>query len=223
MPSVLVTGANRGLGLEFARQYAADGWKVIACCRKPDEAAVLKKIDGEVEIEALDVRDGKQITNLVRRLKGQAIEILINNAGIYGPSSGSDTDAWLDVMRVNVIAPFHLAEALVDNVARSERKLIVNISSGMGSIAENTDGGSPIYRSSKTALNMVTKNLAIELRGKGVTVVVLSPGWVRTDMGGKRAPLEAAKSIGSMRKVLAKLGVKDSGRFFNYAGKLMRW
>ena len=111
----------------------------------------------------------------------------------------------------------------MDNVARSERKLIVNISSGMGSIAENTDGGSPIYRSSKAALNMVTKNLAIELRGKGVTVVVLSPGWVRTDMGGKRAPLEAAKSIGSMRKVLAKLGVKDGGKFFNYAGKLVPW
>src|SRR5215472_2332778 len=215
MPGVLVTGANRGLGLEFARQYAADGWKVVACCRKPDEAAALKKVDGDIKIEVLDVRNGRQIANLVRRLEGQAIDILINNAGIFGPISGSDTDAWLDVMRVNVIAPFHLAQALADNVARSEHKLIVNISSGMGSIAENTDGGSPIYRSSKTALNMVTKNLAIELRGKGVTVVVLSPGWVRTDMGGKRAPLEAAKSIGSMRKVLAKLGVKDSGRFFN--------
>ena len=223
MPGVLVTGANRDLGLEFARQYAADGWKVAACCRKPDEAAALKKVDGDIKIEVLDVRNGRQIANLVRRLEGQAIDILINNAGIFGPISGSDTDAWLDVMRVNVIAPFHLAQALADNVARSEHKLIVNISSGMGSIAENTDGGSPIYRSSKTALNMVTKNLAIELRGKGVTVVVLSPGWVRTDMGGKRAPLEAAKSIGSMRKVLAKLGVKDSGRFFNYAGKLMPW
>jgi NAD(P)-dependent dehydrogenase (short-subunit alcohol dehydrogenase family) len=222
MPSVLVTGANRGLGLEFARQYAADGWKVVACCRKPDEAAALNKVDGDVRIEMLDVRNGKQIANLVRRLKGQAIDILINNAGIYGPISGSDTDAWLDVMRVNVIAPFRLAEALADHVARSERKLIVNISSVMGSIAENTGGGSTIYRSSKAALNIVTRNLAIELRGKGVTVVVLSPGWVRTDMG-KGAPLEAFKSIGSMRKVLAKLGVKDSGKFFNYAGKLMRW
>src|SRR5262249_42745709 len=152
MPSVLVTGANRGLGLEFVRQYAADGWKVIACCRKPDEAAVLKKVDGDVKVEVLDVRDAKQIANLVRRLNGQAVDILINNA-VSGPSSGSDTNAWLDVMRVNVIAPFHLAEALADNVARSERKLIVNISSGMGSIAENTDGGSPIYRSSKAALN----------------------------------------------------------------------
>jgi NAD(P)-dependent dehydrogenase (short-subunit alcohol dehydrogenase family) len=124
---------------------------------------------------------------------------------------------------LNVIAPFHLAEALADSVARFERRLIVNISSGMGSNAENTDGGSPIYPSSKAALNMVTKNLAIELRGQGVTVVALCPGWVRKDMGGKGAPLEAPKSVGSMRKVLAKLGVNDSGKFFNHTGNLMPW
>ena len=223
MPRVLVTGANRGIGLEFVRQYAADGWHVIACCRKPGEADALKKLKGEVSIEALDVTDDDQIAKLGARLKGQAIDLLINNAGIYGSRKGTGTAAWLDVLRVNTIGPFRLAEALSPHVARSERKLIVSLTSGMGSIASNDDGGFPMYRSSKAALNMVMKGLSVELKAQGVTVVVFSPGWVKTDMGGKSAPLTVHDSITSLRKTIAKLKPADSGKFLNYDGKPLPW
>src|SRR5579863_1042590 len=132
MATVLVTGANRGLGLEFARQYAADGWDVIACCREPTKAKELKKLNGSVAVEALDVGEDAQISALAKRLKGRAIDLLINNAGVYGPRSGTDAGAWLDVFRVNSIAPLHLAQALAANVTRSELKRIVSVSSAMG-------------------------------------------------------------------------------------------
>jgi NAD(P)-dependent dehydrogenase (short-subunit alcohol dehydrogenase family) len=223
MPRVLVTGANRGIGLEFTRQYAADGWQVIACCRKPGEADALKRVKGEVSIEALDVTDDDQIAKLAGRLKGQAIDLLINNAGIYGSHEGSGTAAWLDVLRVNTIAPFRLAEALSSHVARSESKLIVSLTSGMGSIASNDSGGFPMYRSSKAALNIVMKGLSVELKAQGVTVVVFSPGWVKTDMGGKGAPLGVTDSVSSLRKAIARLKPADSGKFFNYDGKPLPW
>ncbi len=223
MPTVLVTGANRGLGLEFTRQYASDGWHVIACCRKPGEAEALKKIKGEVTIEALDVTDDEKIAKLATRLKGEAIDLLINNAGIYGPRSGSATTAWLEVLRVNTIAPFRMAEAFAPHVARSKHKKIVNITSVMGSIASNESGGSPIYRSSKAALNMVMKGLSNELKAKGVIVAVFHPGWVKTDMGGAGAPVAIPDSVGSLRKEIAKLKPSDNGKYFNYDGKPLPW
>ena len=223
MATVLVTGANRGLGLEFARQYAADGWTVIACCRKPGEAKELKKLAGPVEVEALDVGDDAQIAALSKRLKGRAIDVLINNAGIYGPRSGTNTAAWLEVFRVNSIAPLHLSHALADNVAQSEQKRIVSISSGMGSIGGNDSASDYVYRSSKAALNMAMKGLSNELKDRGVIVAVLSPGWVKTDMGGRGAPLEAADSIASLRRVIAGLKRKDSGSFFSHDGKPVPW
>ncbi len=223
MATVLVTGANRGLGLEFARQYAADGWTVIACCRKPAEAKELKKLSGPVEVEALDVGDDAQIAALSKRHKGRAIDVLINNAGIYGPRSGTNTAAWLEVFRVNSIAPLHLSHALADNVAQSEQKRIVSISSGMGSIGGNDSASDYVYRSSKAALNMAMKGLSNELKDRGVIVAVLSPGWVKTDMGGRGAPLEAADSIASLRRVIAGLKRKDSGSFFSHDGKTVPW
>lgn len=223
MPTVLITGANRGLGLEFTRQYAADGWHVIACCRKPAEASALKKIKGEVTIEALDVANDGDIAKFAKKLKGEAIDLLINNAGIYGPRSGSDTDAWLEVIRVNTVAPFRMAEAFAPHVARSKQKTIVNITSVMGSIASNESGGSPIYRSSKAALNMVMKGLSQELKSRGVTVAVFHPGWVKTDMGGAGAPVAIPDSIGGLRKAIAKLKPADTGKFFNYDGKPLPW
>jgi NAD(P)-dependent dehydrogenase (short-subunit alcohol dehydrogenase family) len=224
MPTVLITGAGRGLGLEFARQYAADGWQVIACCRNPDKAEALKKVKGEVTVERLDVTDEAHIKALADRLKGRSIDLLINNAGVYGPRSGhNDTKSWLDVFHVNTIAPYRIAEALAPLVAKSKQKTIVNITSQMGSVGSTSSADSPIYRSSKAALNMVMKGLSHGLKGHGVTVVLFHPGWVKTDMGGAGAPLEAPDSIGSMRKIIGKLTAADSGKFLNYDGKPLPW
>ena len=224
MPTVLITGAGRGLGLEFAKQYAADGWQVIACVRNPDKADALKKVKGDVAIERLDVVDEADIKALAARLEGLGIDLLINNAGIYGPRNGqNDTKSWLEVFQVNTIAPYRVAEALAPLVAKSKQKTIVNITSQMGSVGSTSSADSPIYRSSKAALNMVMKGLSHALKGQGVTVVLFHPGWVKTDMGGKGAPLEAPDSIGGMRKVIGKLTAADSGKFFNYDGKPLPW
>jgi NAD(P)-dependent dehydrogenase (short-subunit alcohol dehydrogenase family) len=223
MPTVLVTGASRGIGLELARQYAGDGWQVIAGCRDPAAAAELRALAGEIRIEALDVGDDGQIAGLAKRLGDQPIDILINNAGVYGSSSGSDTALWLDVLRVNSIGPLHLAERLAENVARSKRRLIASLTSGMGSIAQNDGGGYVIYRSSKAALNMAMRSLAAELRPRKVAVVVVSPGWVRTDMGGSSAPLSPQESVAAMRRLFDGVELADSGKFFDRDGSEIPW
>jgi NAD(P)-dependent dehydrogenase (short-subunit alcohol dehydrogenase family) len=226
MPSVLITGANRGIGLEFARSFAADGWSVHACCRQPDKAAALKALAGEVAVHRLDVTDGLQVAGLARELADQPIDLLLNNAGIYGPRTGfaqTDYDEWAPVFRVNTMAPLRMAERFVAQVARSERRLIVNISSKMGSIGDNSRGGSYIYRSSKAALNMVAKSLSVDLAGRGIAVVAFHPGWVQTDMGGPEAALTVAESVAGMRAVIERLGPADNGKFFNYDGGEIPW
>lgn len=227
MATCLITGAGRGLGLEFARQYAADDWRVIATCRDPDAAPDLRRLKGRIEIHALDVTDFSQIERLAQRLDQVPIDVLINNAGLYGPRATPydfvDYAAWAEVMRVNTMAPLKISAVFSKNVARSERRVIVAITSMMGSIADNTSGDAYIYRSSKAALNAVVKSLSIDLRGKEITVVALHPGWVRTDMGGSAAPLEAEVSVAGMRRVIAKLALKDSGVFLDYAGKEIPW
>src|SRR5262245_56234977 len=198
MPAVLLTGANRGLGLELARQYARRGWRVFACCRTPNDAIELRQLasasGGLVRLFALDVRDHDRTAELARELAGEAIDVLLANAGVYGPSKMTlgqiDYAAWAEVMAVNVFAPARLAECFVDHVAQSDKKTIACVSSYMGSIAGNTSGRHYLYRSSKAALNAVVKTLAIDLRERGVTVVTLHPGWVKTDMGGPEADLE---------------------------------
>jgi NAD(P)-dependent dehydrogenase (short-subunit alcohol dehydrogenase family) len=192
MPSALITGANRGLGLEFARQYLADGWQVYAACRDPESASELRRLaDGSGQkllIIGLDVTDPLSIKAAAAELAGRAIEVLLNNAGVGGVRGQTigniDYKAWAKVLDVNTLGPMRVAEAFVDNVARSERKLIVTIISGMGSIADNTSGGAFAYRSSKAAVNMVMRSLAIDLAPRGITCVVVNPGWVQTDMGG---------------------------------------
>jgi len=226
VPTVLMTGANRGLGLEFARSYATDGWRVHACCRHPEKAKALKAVEGDLVVHKLDVTDGLRVAGLARELADDAIDVLLNNAGVYGPRSGfgeTDFDDWLDVLKINTIAPLRMAERFVEHVARSERKLIVSISSGMGSIAMNDAGGHYPYRASKAALNMVVKGLSADLAARGIIAVALSPGWVQTDMGGSSAELTPEESVAGMRAVIDGLTPADSGRFLNYQGEDRPW
>lgn len=227
MPSVLITGANRGLGLEFTRQYAADDWRVFAACRDPAGARDLAAVEGDVSAETLDVDDGPQVAALANKLSGQPIDVLINNAGIYGPKDVTrdtvDYDAWGQVFRTNAMSPLAVSAAFAANVAQGGQKKIITLSSIMGSIAENDSSGDFIYRSSKAAVNAVMKSLAGDLKSEGITVAVLHPGWVRTDMGGPDAAIEAPESVTGMRAVIAGLKESDSGRFLNYDGTEIPW
>ena len=231
MPSVLITGANRGLGFEFAKQYLADGWQVYAACRDPDSASELRRLADasghKLRILNLDVTDLSSVKGAAAEVDGQAIDLLINNAGIGGPRGQTvgniDYEAWAKVLDANTMGPMRVSEAFVDNVARSERKLIVTLTSGMGSIADNTSGGSVAYRSSKAAVNMVMRSLAIDLAPRGITCVVVNPGWVQTDMGGPHATITPAASVTSLRRLIDTLGPAQSGKFFNYSGREYAW
>jgi len=231
MPTMLVTGANRGLGLEFAHQYAAEGWQVFAACRAPNVAKELQQITvesgGRIRVLQMDIADTASVRAAAAELKGEAIDLLLNNAGVGGPPNqriGSlDYSAWTKVLDANTLGPMRVVEAFLDHVAKSRLKQIVTITSGMGSLADNTSGGSYAYRSSKAAVNMVMKSLAIELAPRGITCVVMNPGWVRTDMGGPRGKLSPAESIKALRSVIAALRPEDSGKFLNYTGKPYPW
>ena len=227
MPTVFITGASRGLGLEFARQYCTDDWRVIATCRDPAKAETLSAIGGGLRIEALDVDDGASIASLAEKLKGESIDVLINNAGIFGPKDltrdNVDYDAWGRVFRTNVMGPLAVSSALLSNVENSEGKSIATVTSRMGSIGDTTEGEEYIYRSSKAAVNMVMTCLANELAGDGVKVVLLHPGWVKTDMGGPDAAIDAKESVTGMRAVIAGLKESDSGGFLNYDGTEIPW
>ena len=213
-PTALITGAGRGLGRELARQYAADGWKVIGTERGKD--AKFK----------LDVTNRQQISRLAKQLKGEPIDLLFCNAGIIGKRGmalGSfDYDAWEEVLRVNLLGVASVVEALVENVAASERKVIAVMSSRLGSISESSGMTLP-YATSKAALNLLAKGLAATLASRGIIVVALSPGWVRTDMGGAGAPLSPQTSVGGLRKVIAGLKPADSGKFFSHDGSTIPW
>jgi NAD(P)-dependent dehydrogenase (short-subunit alcohol dehydrogenase family) len=229
--TVLVTGANRGLGVEFARQYAADGWRVFAGCRSPRDAGELEELasgsGGRIRVFELDVTHADSVRAAAAELKGQALDLLINNAGVGGPRGDRlgdlDYAAWARVLEANTLGPMRVVEAFVDHVASGRDKRIVTITSGMGSIADNTSGGSYAYRSSKAAVNMVMKSLAIDLAPRGITCIVMNPGWVRTDMGGPRGTLAPEESIRAMREVIGKLKPGDSGKFYNYDGKTYPW
>ena len=231
MSTVLVTGANRGLGLEFARQYAAEGWQVLAACRAPKPAKELQRIaaesGGRVRVLEMDVTDAASVRGAAAGLKGEAIDLLLNSAGVGGPPGqrvGSlDYSAWAGVLDTNTLGPMRVVEAFLENVAKSRLKQIVTITSGMGSLADNTSGGSYAYRSSKAAVNMVMKSLSLDLAPRGITCVVVNPGWVRTDMGGSRGTLSPAESIQALRSVIATLRPEDSGKFLNYTGKPYPW
>jgi NAD(P)-dependent dehydrogenase (short-subunit alcohol dehydrogenase family) len=209
MPTALITGAGRGLGKELARQYAADGWEVIGTTRAE-----------------LEMTNRRQIREFSSRLKDKPIDLLFCNAGIIGKRGmkpGSfDFDSWEEVLRVNLLGPAALADALLDNVAASERRIIAMMSSRLGSISESTGMTLP-YATSKAALNMLVKGLAAPLASRGIIVVALSPGWVRTDMGGAQAPLTPEVSVRNLRKVISSLKDSDSGKFLSHDGTEIPW
>jgi NAD(P)-dependent dehydrogenase (short-subunit alcohol dehydrogenase family) len=209
MPTALITGASRGLGSELVRQYAAEGWDVIGSQRRD-----------------MDMTNPKEIRSFAARLKKKPIDLLFCNAGISGKRGmtvGSfDFESWEEVLRVNLLGPAALAEALVDNVAASARKTIALMSSRLGSISESSGMTLP-YSTSKAALNMLAKGLAATLASKGIIVVALSPGWVRTDMGGAGAPLSAEASVRGLRTVIERLTPRESGRFFSHDGTEIPW
>ncbi len=231
MSSVLVTGANRGLGHEFARQYAADGWKVYAACRDPEAAQELGELaaesGGAVRVLALEVTDIASVRAAAQSLAGEAIDLLINNAGVGSPKKqrlGSlDYAAWARVLDVNTLGPMRVVEAFLDSVAKGSDRKIVTLTSAMGSIADNGSGGSYAYRSSKAAVNIVMKSLSIDLAPRGITCVVVNPGWVRTAMGGPDGKLTPTQSVTALRRLIAGLKPEDTGRFFNYDGKTYPW
>jgi NAD(P)-dependent dehydrogenase (short-subunit alcohol dehydrogenase family) len=222
MPTVLITGANRGLGLEFARQYAAAGWRVLATVRDPLAGQPASAAGAAVYV--CDVADAGSVARLARSLEAETLDLLLCNAGVYGnaQSFGAiDAEEFLQVIRVNTVAPLKLAEAFAGRMAG--RKIIAAVSSMMGSIADDTSGGAYAYRCSKAALNMVIKNLSVDLKPQGITTVALSPGWVKTDMGGANAPLEAPAAVAGMRNVLDALRAEDSGAFIHYDGRRLPW
>ncbi len=229
--TILITGANRGIGLELTKQYVDVGWRVIACCRRPDKAQTLERVRSahaeQVSIHKLDVTNSEQIKALAASIGAAPIDVLLNNAGIYGQRDATlgntNEDQWLETFRVNTIAPIKVMELFVDAVAASKHKVFASITSKMGSIADNTSGGSYVYRSSKAALNAAMKSAAHDLRDRGVSVVVIHPGWVQTDMGGPSALLSVEQSAKSICELLGQISIKDTGKFFNYDGTVIPW
>ena len=216
MPTVLITGANRGLGLEFVRQYRADGWEVIATARQGSP-----ELEREgVPVHQLDMSDLEAVAGF--RLD-RPLDLLIANAGTYGSRDAATADEareWLDTFAVNTVAPYLLAKAVLPQVRAAGGKVIA-VSTRMGSIADDTSGGFLAYRSSKTALNMAWRTLALAERD--LTCAVLHPGWVQTRMGGANAPVMPEDSIRGMRRVIDGLSPADSGEFFDYQGQRVPW
>ena len=227
---VLVTGANRGLGLEFVKQYAEDGATVFACCRDPHTAKAMRAMSdaagGKVSMHALDVTDAKAIAALAKDFGDEPIDVLINNAGVYGPGQQSaeemDYEGWAKTFATNTMAPLCVAQAFHRNLKNGKDKKLVTITSRMGSTAESS-GGYLAYRSSKAAVNNVMRGLSLAWKEDGIVVSLLHPGWVKTDMGGKGADLEPHESVAGMRRVIAGLSMAKSGTFLSYRGDEIPW
>lgn len=227
MPTVLITGANRGLGLEFARQYAAEGAEVIATCRNPDAAIDLRALPGRIAVERLDVTSDDDARALAGRLAGKPIDIFVCNAGHMPPKVASLAEVaeadFLTVMLANVMGPIRVTSLFLDQIARSERKTIAVVSSRMGSMGENARGGAYLYRASKAALNAVMKSLSVDLAARGITVTMLHPGWAKTAMGGPNADIDLAVSVAGMRRAYETLTPGETGRFLNFTGEAIAW
>lgn len=228
--NVLITGASRGIGLALARQYLAGGSRVVATARNTggdDLLALQQQYRDQIELLTLDVTRAQEIALIPKTLDQQPLHLLINNAGLFASNHDSidtlDSDTWLNEIRVNTIAPFMVTRALRPNLAAAGHATVAMISSKMGSLSENRSGGAYSYRSSKAALNAVTRSLAHDLACNSISVVALHPGWVRTDMGGPKAPLDTTASASGLKSVLDKVGPDDNGKFFDYTGTQIPW
>ncbi len=224
MTTILVTGANRGLGLEFVRQYAAEKAEVIACCRNPAKAD--KPAVPGVRVMELDVGSPESAARLAEALGGKPVDILINNAAVYGPKKQSavesDYEGFLETYRINSLGPLMVSQALRANLLAGRDKKLVVISSEAGSISDSS-GGVLAYRASKAALNMIFHGVAKSWARDGVAVGILHPGWVKTDMGGPDAPIGVEESVRGLRARIAELNLSNSGRFLDYKGAAIGW
>jgi NAD(P)-dependent dehydrogenase (short-subunit alcohol dehydrogenase family) len=232
MPTVLITGANRGLGRGLARVYLEDGWDVLALVRRTspelDALVQARPAAGRLEIRTLDLGDDAELAALADSLREQPVDVLINNAGrMYRPKHQGlgefDRALWRDLFGINLFTPMRLAELLLPNLEAAGSGRIINISSELGSLERNTHGGLYAYRASKAALNAISKSLAIDLAGRGIIAVALSPGWVRTDMGGSGADLDVETSVRGMKNVIDGLSAEDSGKFLSWDGRELPW
>lgn len=230
MATIFITGANRGLGLEFVKQYAQQGDHVIACARHLSQAIALSELAqqySKIQLHELNVMDESQITQLSAVFKNQPIDVLIHNAGVGGfqcENLGSmDQKGWLEVLTVNTISPMLITQALLANILAGKGKTIIGLTSILASIDDNHSGGRYSYRASKAALNQVIKSLACELYDDGVKAAVIHPGWVKTEMGGSDGKITPAQSITGMKKVIKNLQLKHSGSFFVYDGTQLPW
>ncbi len=229
MPSVLITGANRGIGLGLTKAYLEKGWAVTATCRNPDNAPELKALSGEIHFHPLDVSDHQAIDDLAKEIEGQPLDVLINNAGVLGSPTfkkggvgqtlgDMDYDGFRHTLEVNTIAPLKVTEALLPNLELGEQKKLITITSAMGSL-ETMEEGFTAYRTSKSAVNAIMRTLSFGLKEKGIMVAVLHPGWVRTDMGGPEAPVSIAESAAGLKEQIEKLDLSSSGTFRNFKGE----
>lgn len=228
MPTVMITGANRGIGLELARQYAGEGWTVVATCRNIISPGPIATISGDVRVYSLDVAEFRQIDRLADELGDLKIDLLINNAGVYGDRNDSyrdiDYNDWDKSFRVNTMAPLRVAATFLPRVVAGGGGMIATVSSVLSSVAESSpNSASYAYRTSKAAVNMAMHVFAEEVRDQNVAVILLHPGWVQTDMGGAGAAIDTKTSVQGIRKVLAGAGMAESGRLFAYDGREIPW
>jgi len=234
MPTMLITGANRGLGLGLAQTYLDAGWSVVAAGRSSSPELEALQVES-LEFHALDLTDDAQLDDLAGRLASRTIDVLINNAGRMakdelerGKESVQgfghfDRSLWHQVFDINLFTPMALAERLAENLARAERGKIITLSSTLGSMALNRFGGLYAYRASKAGVNAIVKSMAIDLAERGIIAIAMHPGWVRTDMGGPDADIDIETSVRGMKRVIDGLQAADSGKFFGWDGSELPW
>jgi NAD(P)-dependent dehydrogenase (short-subunit alcohol dehydrogenase family) len=231
MPTLLITGANRGIGLELTRQYLDEGWRVYATCRTPKKASELNKLlmkhKKKLSVHPLDVTNYEQMDALKYALDDKPVDILLNNAGVYAAKASrfgeTDNDAWEEAVQVNLISPMKMMENFVDNVAASKKRIIASMSTKMASMDDNSSGGAYAYRATKAALNAVMVSAAHDLRHRKIAAIILHPGWVRTDMGGPNGEISVKESAEQLRNILGDVSMEDSGKFFDIDGTVIPW